>query len=107
MTVALLLQGQLVAFRPMAYYPRQGASKIHPLLDKLRAVQCILRTTHAYHPQPTLVLWQSLTMLALVIGLMLGGVILYIPRLATIACSSRILKEILLSRHRSELDDPE
>lgn len=42
-TVALLLRGCPVTFLPIAYHRRQGVSKVHPILDTLRALQCILR----------------------------------------------------------------
>ncbi len=42
-TVALLAQQQPVAFTPINYYRRTGKSKVHPVFDTLRAVQCILR----------------------------------------------------------------
>lgn len=49
-TVALLLQQQPVAFLPIPYYLRAGASKIHPIADTIRAVQCILRAALDAHP---------------------------------------------------------
>ncbi|NJO82995.1 MAG: glycosyltransferase family 2 protein [Blastochloris sp.] len=66
-TIALLLQKQPVQFLPIAYYRRQGTSKIHPFWDTVRALQCIWRATGVLampdvspHPAPRLTAMQKI-----------------------------------------------
>ncbi len=69
-TLALLTNDYLVAYRPVNYYPRTGQSKIRPIRDTLGFAGLIVRTVMYFQPLKVFV---PVSLLFLLTGLGRGG----------------------------------
>lgn len=68
LTLSYMMTGRFVAYRPIPYRERQGATKVRLLRDSMRTLQYIVQATVYYNPLKIFVLLAVLALIGSVIG---------------------------------------